>query len=224
MTGMILVMLVQAALAEPRDLQTMQIVLLTKGPAWTSDATSDVQTLQRAHATYLSGLSMSGKLAIGGTFADAGDLRAMLLLKVPTVEEARAIAAASPAVKAGRLAADVWSLTVAGNWFAVGLSRDDAPTRQFMVGFLDATDRASASDAEARARLEFLWQLREAGTLLLAGELRGAAPHRALVVTTVESAPAARALLAADPAVAAGQYALVLRPWYAPEGALRIAK
>jgi uncharacterized protein YciI len=224
MTGVVLALLAQAVLAQPRDLQTLQIVLLTKGPAWTADTTSEVQSLQRAHATYLSGLSISGRLAVGGTFAEAGDLRAMLVLKVPSEDEARAIAAAAPAVKAGRLAADVWSLTVAGNWFAVGLSKEDAATRRYVLGFLDAASPPSLSDDDTQARLELLWRLRDAGALVLCGELHGAAPHRGLVVLAVDSVPAARALLAADPALAVGRYSLALHPWYAPEGALKIAK
>jgi uncharacterized protein YciI len=45
----------------------------------------------------------SGKLILAGPFADEGDLRGMLVFRVDSPEEAKALAAQDPAVKAGRL-------------------------------------------------------------------------------------------------------------------------
>jgi uncharacterized protein len=45
----------------------------------------------------------SGKLLVAGPFTDNGDLRGMLIFRVESPEEARALAEQNPAVKAGRL-------------------------------------------------------------------------------------------------------------------------
>ena len=48
-------------------------------------------------------MAETGKLIIAGPFADGGDLRGMLIFRVDTPEEAKALAEQDPAVKAGRL-------------------------------------------------------------------------------------------------------------------------
>jgi uncharacterized protein YciI len=45
----------------------------------------------------------SGKLILAGPFTDNGELRGMLIFRVDSPEEAKALAEQDPAVKAGRL-------------------------------------------------------------------------------------------------------------------------
>ena len=47
------------------------------------------------------------KLVIAGPMGDDGDLRGIFIFRVPTLEEAQALVASDPAVKAGRLAGEI---------------------------------------------------------------------------------------------------------------------
>jgi uncharacterized protein YciI len=47
------------------------------------------------------------KLIVAGPFGDDGDLRGVFLFQVASLEEAKALAATDPAVKAGRLAVEI---------------------------------------------------------------------------------------------------------------------
>ena len=47
------------------------------------------------------------KLIIAGPFEDDGEVRGVFLFQVASVEEARALAASDPAVKAGRLVPEI---------------------------------------------------------------------------------------------------------------------
>ena len=47
------------------------------------------------------------KLVLAGPMGDNGDIRGLFLFRVATIEEAKELTAADPAVKAGRLVAEV---------------------------------------------------------------------------------------------------------------------
>lgn len=59
------------------------------------------EALQRAHLTNIRRLAETGKLVLAGPFLDSGPVRGIYLFDVATVEEARALTASDPAVKAG---------------------------------------------------------------------------------------------------------------------------
>ena len=66
-------------------------------------APAEAQALQKGHIAYMEQLHAQGKLVVAGPFAVDGDLRGVVIYRVKTVEEAKALAAEDPAVKAGRL-------------------------------------------------------------------------------------------------------------------------
>ena len=108
--GAALVALVAAASQAPapaqkREFEKYQLVLLKRGPASSPEQTDESRRIQAEHLAHLTKLGESGKLVIAGPFADQPDptLRGMCLYRVGSVEEARALAEADPAVKAGRL-------------------------------------------------------------------------------------------------------------------------
>lgn len=69
----------------------------------------ELERIQRAHLDHLAGMHERGAMVVAGPFADQQDqtLRGMCLYRVD-LEEARALAAADPAVRAGRLAVDAF--------------------------------------------------------------------------------------------------------------------
>ena len=71
------------------------------------------------------------------------------------------------------------------------------------------------------AHLRHLYTLRRDGKLTLFGPVDGAGPLRGIGVLTVPTREEAEALMAGDPAVAAGRLRVQVRPWFTmPGGAL----
>ncbi len=81
--------------------------LLKRGPLWTPEVTPEVQRLQAAHLAYGRKLYEAGKLILNGPMLDNGDLRGVSIMRVASLEEARALADADPSVQAGRLVSEV---------------------------------------------------------------------------------------------------------------------
>ncbi len=67
----------------------------------------DVEKIQAGHMKHLSDLAKEGKICIAGPFGDDGDARGIVIFKVKSLEEARRLADADPAVISGRLVADI---------------------------------------------------------------------------------------------------------------------
>lgn len=65
-----------------------------------------VKEIQSGHLKYMDDLHAQGKLVAAGPFGDSGDFRGIVIYRVATLDEAKALAAGDPAVKAGRLRLD----------------------------------------------------------------------------------------------------------------------
>jgi uncharacterized protein YciI len=100
-------------LFNPAELATYYFGVLKKGQAWTAEQTPETQKIQEGHMAHLNASGKSGKLVIAGPLGDNGDIRGILVYKTATVDEARSIAEADPAVKAGRLRVELhkWFVT-----------------------------------------------------------------------------------------------------------------
>lgn len=78
------------------------IAFLKKGYTQIKDSVQR-QQLQTAHLKNIMRLADEGKLIVAGPFLDDQPLRGIFIFNVETVEEARALAATDPAIKAGTL-------------------------------------------------------------------------------------------------------------------------
>jgi len=78
------------------------IAFLKKGPN-TDQSEEEAKALQKAHMDNIGKLADKGKLVLAGPFLDNGDLRGIYIFDVETIEEAEALTATDPAIKAGRL-------------------------------------------------------------------------------------------------------------------------
>ncbi|KAA3440502.1 YciI family protein [Rufibacter hautae] len=78
------------------------MALLKKGPNRNQDSLTSMR-IQDAHMAHINKLAAEGKLTLAGPFMDDGDLRGIFIFNVATMEEAKALTEADPAVKAGRL-------------------------------------------------------------------------------------------------------------------------
>jgi uncharacterized protein YciI len=102
-----------AAVVNPQtgtEMATYNVVLLRRGPAWTSTVTPATSALSKAHMENIDRLTKSGEMLVAGPFLDqAGDraLTGMFILRAPSIDGARAITDSDPAVKAGRFVYDI---------------------------------------------------------------------------------------------------------------------
>ncbi|GAC1433458.1 MAG: hypothetical protein NVSMB62_29730 [Acidobacteriaceae bacterium] len=99
--------------AEPKYEMAQYVVgFLRKGPNWSAQETAESRQIQDGHMANIRKMAATGKLIVAGPFSDHGDMRGMFIFAVSTVEEARSLAEADPAVKAGRLVLELHP------WFA----------------------------------------------------------------------------------------------------------
>jgi len=89
------------------ELKTYYFGLISRGPKWTAERTPETDKLQAGHMANINAMAKAGKLVIAGPFDNAGNYSGVFVFKVDTIEEAKALSAADPAVVAGRLAVDV---------------------------------------------------------------------------------------------------------------------
>ena len=95
--------------APPMEFETYQLVLL-KRPAEPAEMPDDeIHRIQAAHLAHMTQMAKEGKLVTAGPFGDQEDesLRGLALYRVGSIEEARRLAEADPAVQAGRLEVEV---------------------------------------------------------------------------------------------------------------------
>lgn len=84
------------------QMKTYYMALLKKGPYQPTD-TAEVNSIQRGHMAHIRKMAADGKLVMAGPFLDNGELRGIFIFDVASMEEAQALTAADPAVKAGKL-------------------------------------------------------------------------------------------------------------------------
>mgnify|MGYP001944377074 CR=1 FL=1 len=82
------------------------IVFLKKGEN-RSQESGDMAEIQRQHQAHIQWMADEGYIDMAGPFGDDGDIRGILIMRVPTTERALELAEMDPAVKAGRLSVEV---------------------------------------------------------------------------------------------------------------------
>jgi uncharacterized protein len=91
------------------EMESFQLVLLMRPTDWKPIPDAEAEEIQKQHMAHLERMGQSGKMVIAGPFGAQRDpsFRGACLYRVATPEEARALAEADPAVKAGRLRVEV---------------------------------------------------------------------------------------------------------------------
>jgi uncharacterized protein len=86
---------------------THYMAFLRRGPKWTPEVTEETKRIQAEHMAHIRKSADEGSLRMAGPFTGNGDIRGIFVFRTATIDEARAIAEADPAVKAGRLAVEI---------------------------------------------------------------------------------------------------------------------
>lgn len=82
------------------------LAFLKKGPNRNQDS-AEAAALQKAHLENITRMADEGKLVLAGPFLDDQEIRGIYIFNVATVEEAAALTATDPAIKAGRLSMEL---------------------------------------------------------------------------------------------------------------------
>ena len=92
------------------EMTTYYMVLLRRGPAWTATATPESAAVSKGHMENIQKLTAAGTMVVAGPFLDqtgAQALAGLFILRVASVEEAKATVSTDPAVKAGRFTYEI---------------------------------------------------------------------------------------------------------------------
>jgi len=97
---------------EPKyEMDHYVVGFLRKGPSWTGVETAETRKIQEGHMANIRRMAETGKLIVAGPFTDNGDIRGIFIFKT-SMEDAKQLAEADPAIKAGRLVLELHP------WFA----------------------------------------------------------------------------------------------------------
>ena len=99
-----------AAPAPPPDMRVYYMVFLRRGPAWTAAVTPETTKVNQGHRANIDRLTKEGLMVVAGPFEGTSGERALagiFVLRVPSMEAARAAVDTDPAVKAGRFVYEI---------------------------------------------------------------------------------------------------------------------
>jgi uncharacterized protein len=212
-----------------REMTTYYLVLLSRGP--NSGPSPDAERIQAEHMKGIQSMAAEGKLVAAGPIVDGGALRGIFVLAVSSIEEAKALAAADPAVKAGRLAVDVhpWnSQKGIGARNAAAVKANPQTNFEMTTYQLGLARRGPEATTESTPETQRLWadHLANVFKLISTGKLGAAGPCmdggnlNGVFVFQVGSIEEAKALVDTDPLVKAGILEVEFHPWMAAKGTL----
>lgn len=178
--------------------------------------------LQEAHMANIRKLYEEHKLAIAGPFMDDGVLRGIFVMKADSLDEAREWANSDPAIKAGRLSAEVH-----GPWMIrpQGIHETDTPDTLEKYSLLlvhqgDKWDlKSPALQDLVKQHLSYLMGLMQQGKLALAGPFHDDGELKGIFIYSVPMDEAMK-LEAEDPMVKNGFFKIEGHPWATAKGVL----
>ncbi len=208
----------------PEGMVSYQLVLLRGGPGETKYADErELQAMQEERLAWLGRLHAEGTAIVSGPIWQGGDLRGALVLDVPSRQEAEAVLAGDPWVRAGREVPEIhpwWCgretfrkttnlVRLVRTWLVLLSRPENAP----------AYDEAKLQEIQA-AHLAHIAGLAASGDLVAAGPFGDGGKLRGVLVLRTLEAERVRSLIAQDPAVRAGRLGAAAVQWSVPEGSL----
>ncbi len=221
-----------AAPSSPKfDNESYLFVLLSRGTKWTAEKTEETARLQEGHMANIRHMAALGKLVAAGPMGDDGDLRGIFIFRGASLEEAKELCAADPAIKSGRLKIDIypwWGSKGIGVKYAdeaKKTSPDKIPMVKIFLGlFYRGDNQAGATTTEPpKLLLDHLWHLRrqlDAGKMVAAGPFSGNSNLRGVMVLQTATLEEAKAIADQDPMVKAGRFKVELHPWWVAKGVM----
>jgi uncharacterized protein YciI len=182
----------------------------------------DGEKLQEAHMANIRKLYGEHKLVIAGPFMDDGALRGIFVMKADSLDQAKEWANSDPAIKGGRLAAEIH-----GRWMIrpERIHETDTPNMLEKYSLLlvhqgDKWDPKSPVPQDVlKQHLAYLMGLMQQSKLALAGPLQEAAELKGIFIYSVPMDEAMK-LEAEDPMVKNGFFKIEGHPWATAKGVL----
>ena len=180
------------------------------------------QKLQEEHMANIRKLHAENKLVMAGPFLDDTTLRGVFVLKAGSKEQAQEWANSDPAVKAGRLAAEVH-----GPWLiqpnVISAASSPEAMEQYTMALMNRTEKWGSPVVFFQQLLkqhhEYLGKLVEQESLAVAGPLGDEGDLGGIAIYRVGAEQAAK-LAREDPLVKAGYFKLEMHPWITARGVL----
>lgn len=200
-------------------------LILLKRPANAPQLSKEAGAeLQEEHMANIRKMAAEHKLLIAGPFMDDTALRGIFVLQAESAEQAQAWTDSDPAVKAGRLAAEVH-----GPWLidpgAMHAPAEPPGMERYTLVLMNKGEHWNPDAPEFMEVIKrhhaFIEQMTEQGNIALAGPFPLSVPGelRGAVIYRVSEEPAAK-LSEEDPVVKAGILKAELHPWATGKGVL----
>jgi uncharacterized protein YciI len=172
---------------------------------------------------HINRVAKMGKLYAAGPILTGGDLRGIFIFRAASVDEAKALAAEDPAIKAERLKLEILP------WFGskgVGVKAMEEfqknpdmkwTMKKHHLVLLRRGPQTNQPEAEAQKiqldHLSYIRRMLDERKMLAAGPFTTGGELRGIFVLNTESADEAKAWAEADPAVKAGRLTVEIHPW-----------
>ena len=99
-----------APAAAPTEMRLYYMVFLRRGPAWTAAPTPEATKVSQGHRANIDRLTKEGLMVVAGPFDGTSGERALagiFILRVDSMDAAKAAVETDPAVKAGRFVFEI---------------------------------------------------------------------------------------------------------------------
>lgn len=207
---------------------TYYMGLLRRGPRWSPEVTPEIERLQAEHMAHIKSMADSGSLVAAGPMRDNVELRGIFLFKTDSYGDARALAGADPAVKAGRLVVELhpwYGPAGIGDKYAEAARKGSPPTAMATYYFclLHRGPKWTAESTPETERLQaahlgWINDKAKSGKLVAAGPFTDDVDVLGVFIFDVESIEEAQALANTDPTVQSGRLKPEIHPWFAAKG------
>jgi len=182
------------------------------------------EKLQEEHMANIRKMAAEHKLLVAGPFMDGTTLRGIFVLQAESVAQAQAWADSDPAVKAGRLSAELhgpWQIDPG----AIHAPAEPPDMERYTLALMKRGEHWNPDAPEFMEVIKrhhaFIQQMTEQGKIALAGPFPLGEPGdlRGVVIFRVDESQAAK-LTQEDPIVKAGVLKPELHPWATGKGVL----
>ncbi|MDX2065198.1 MAG: YciI family protein [Fimbriimonadaceae bacterium] len=207
------------AVAGPVPKATFLILLVRPANA-TSYPPEKLQEIQAAHLKHLGDHYNLGHFRVAGPMMIDQPIRGVVVAEADSLRQAKEYAEADPAVRANRLAVEVYPWQIAPVTYGKPIEPMKLVTHTMVLIDVSASNAGRPALLPAEARAKFLKTLRPTQDYLLSGPITGRAKYADCFVIPGPPTPDLEEKLRQHPIVRSGTGRPVILPWASGDGVL----